>query len=54
MGIQEIYEREDIEVTEQEVLAEMTATAEQFEGMEETFDPEKLREQVIETIKVIP
>ncbi|KAK9821362.1 hypothetical protein WJX74_003638 [Apatococcus lobatus] len=53
MGIQEIYDRERIEVTEQEILAEMTATAEQFEGMNETFDPQKLREQIIETLKGI-
>lgn len=52
MGIQDIFEREGIEVTEQDILAEMTSTAEQFEGMNETFDPQKLREQIIETLKV--
>lgn len=52
MGIQEVFEKEGIEVTEQEILAEMTSTAEQFEGMNETFDPQKLREQIIETLKV--
>ena len=52
MGIQEIFEREGIEVTEQDILAEMSSTAEQFEGLNNQFDPQKLREQIIETLKV--
>lgn len=48
----DIFEKEGIEVTDQEKKAEMDSVAEEFGRNGQTFDKERLEEQVQEVLKV--
>ncbi len=52
VGMNDIFEKEGLRVTNEEVKAEIDTVAEEFGRNRQTFDRERLEEQVQEVLKV--
>lgn len=52
VGMNDIFEKEGLEVTDAELKAEVDSVAEEFGRNGQAFDKERLQEQAFEVLKV--